>query len=280
MPTLDKHHSSKIVKMLLMGNQGAGKTGAYAMLAAAGYRVIVADFDNGLDTAANFLPDAAKPNLHYKVFRNDKTGINGGKLLIKGLATDFTGFRASMDRWVDKDESGKIIEDLGAIESWDEKTVFVIDSLTNMSKAAGRYANQSLNQPMDESSWDVYFAAQNYIQEVLETITSPRVKCNIVVTAHVRVEEDDTTKIKEAYPITYGKALNPIVGTYFNVVLEAVQANMGKRIVRTQTRGLVKIKIPLPPSVQTKPEYPIEVAIPELFRLLKGEVKPVAPATS
>ena len=47
--TLETHTSATIVKMLLLGRSGAGKTGHLGTLAKAGYRIFLADFDSGLD---------------------------------------------------------------------------------------------------------------------------------------------------------------------------------------------------------------------------------------
>ena len=55
MPALGQHQSSDIVKMLFIGPSGAGKTGALASLASAGYNLRILDMDNGLDVLANVL---------------------------------------------------------------------------------------------------------------------------------------------------------------------------------------------------------------------------------
>ena len=63
MPALGQHQSSDIVKMLFIGPSGAGKTGALASLASAGYNLRILDMDNGLDVLANVLNDPKKPLL-------------------------------------------------------------------------------------------------------------------------------------------------------------------------------------------------------------------------
>src|SRR5262252_9685406 len=49
MPGLEDHQSNDFVKMLLIGDAQAGKTGSLVSLVKAGYRLRILDFDNKLD---------------------------------------------------------------------------------------------------------------------------------------------------------------------------------------------------------------------------------------
>ena len=55
MPSLDQHHSSKLVKVLYIGDSGTGKTGSLASLVGAGYVLKILDLDNGLDALVQFV---------------------------------------------------------------------------------------------------------------------------------------------------------------------------------------------------------------------------------
>jgi predicted GTPase len=49
MPTFENFTEAQSIKMLYMGNTGAGKTGSICALAAAGYNVRVLDLDKGVE---------------------------------------------------------------------------------------------------------------------------------------------------------------------------------------------------------------------------------------
>ena len=55
MPKGSAHTSAIITKMLLIGASGSGKTGALASLAAAGYKLRILDYDNGLDFLMRYM---------------------------------------------------------------------------------------------------------------------------------------------------------------------------------------------------------------------------------
>ncbi len=59
MPTLDQHQSAEVVKVLVIADSGAGKSGLIGSLANAGYRCFIADMDNGLDVLRD--PKVVKP---------------------------------------------------------------------------------------------------------------------------------------------------------------------------------------------------------------------------
>ena len=63
MPPLSKHQSGCATKMLLLGDSGAGKTGALASLAQAGYNLRILDLDSGVDVLRNLLGDNAAANV-------------------------------------------------------------------------------------------------------------------------------------------------------------------------------------------------------------------------
>jgi hypothetical protein len=54
-PQATKHQSHRTTKLLNLGDAGSGKTGALASLAKAGQRLIILDFDNGLDILIGLL---------------------------------------------------------------------------------------------------------------------------------------------------------------------------------------------------------------------------------
>ncbi|KKK98315.1 hypothetical protein LCGC14_2644000, partial [marine sediment metagenome] len=74
MPQGTKHQSHNVTKLLNIGDSGAGKTSALACLADAGYRLIIADFDNGLDILIKIIKKKnakALENLYYETFTDE-----------------------------------------------------------------------------------------------------------------------------------------------------------------------------------------------------------------
>jgi hypothetical protein len=59
--------------MLNMGDAGSGKTGALASLAKAGQRLVILDFDNGLDILIGLLKNDQKAleHIYYETFTDE-----------------------------------------------------------------------------------------------------------------------------------------------------------------------------------------------------------------
>src|ERR1700756_571809 len=93
MPRLVDHQSADTTKLLFLGDSGAGKTGALASLAGAGYRLRIADFDNGLDVLHNILLDAKSPygaqaaeNVRYMTLQEERKVVGGKLMVVKAIA--------------------------------------------------------------------------------------------------------------------------------------------------------------------------------------------------
>src|SRR6185369_4873204 len=90
MPSLSSHHSSETTKLLFIGDSSSGKTGALASLAAAGYKLRILDFDNGIDVLKHWLthPNSSYlktnpsclDNVHYVTLTDPMKAAANGKL--------------------------------------------------------------------------------------------------------------------------------------------------------------------------------------------------------
>src|SRR6516164_4882779 len=158
MPALADHHSGSIVKLLLEGESGTGKTGALASLARAGYNLRIADFDNGVDILRNLLLDnpAALSRVNYIPFQDTFYATANGVSLIPRSATAWPTFVKTLSKW----------EDLGAIETWNEQDILIIDSLTFAGKAAMRFLQQLNNRLANPPTWDDYREAQRLVENL------------------------------------------------------------------------------------------------------------------
>ena len=251
-----------MVKLLLLGETGAGKTGALGTLAAAGYRLFIADFDNGLDILRD--PKVLDPKFQDKVFFKtfyDKTQILGGNIVPS--ATGYTDFGKAMGKWLEG------TEDLGGIYTWGPKDVFVIDSLTFLGNMIMNYVLQLAGRSGQKPQLQDFGTAVDTQEAIIETLYNPAVKCNVVVTAHIQRQEDQSAgNIVKGFPSAIGKKLPPKIGRYFNSMVQIKKSGMGgavKREMHTVATHDIDLKV-------SKPSIVPAVMPPDLgklFELLK-----------
>jgi hypothetical protein len=269
MPALKDHHSTQTTKLLFVGDSGAGKTGALASLAGAGYKIRILDLDNGVDvlhdllTSKSYPPDAIA-NVESVVTLTDKMKNVNGKLM-PAKATVWQRAVGMLEDWTDGDLK------FGPITSWDTNTVLVIDSLTFLGNAAVQYV-VALNGRLHEdrphlADWGV---AQGLIENLIRKLYDENVKCNVIVNCHQKLIEgpDQTMKWQIASP---GKALAPIIPRYFNTVLLARSSGRGSNIKReifTSSQGTIECKNTAPSKV--KPSYPLESGLAEYFAAVRS----------
>lgn len=269
MTKLANHTSSETTKLLLIGDSGAGKTGALASLAKAGYNLRILDIDNGLDILANLLKEdksGALERVEYETITDPMKNM-AGKLL-PAKATVWIRTSKLLDNW--KTDSS----DLGPISSWTNREVLVLDSLTMLSTAAMNFVlamNGRLGQQPQQQDW---YTAQGYVESLLQMLYDEGVKCNVIMIAHIAyIGEENGTM--HGYPNTLGKALPPKVGRYFNSILMARRSGTGSQATRklfTNPIGLVELKNTAPGRV--KQEYGLETGLADYFRDVRSEAGP------
>jgi len=270
--------------MLLIGPPGAGKTGACASLASAGYKLRFADMDNGLDVLVNLLTDPTSKytkgsieNVDYETLTDPMKTV-GGKL-VPSKATVWQRFLNLMDDWSPKTTAEWVnkkppnsnnTSQLGPITSWGSNDILIVDGLTRMSRAALNLVlamNNRLGQQPHQSD---YFTAQEMVESFLAKIYDDSVKCNVIVICHIAYIGEDNGP-QQGYPASIGKALSPKIGSYFNSCLMAKTSGMGasqKRKILTRTSGIVELKNSAP--LRVKPEYDLETGLAEYFKDVRG----------
>lgn len=263
------------VKVILCAHSGSGKTGANASLAAMGLRLRYLDLDNGIDILRNLLRD---PQSEYvkrnpKVFENlesvaafsEARKASGGKLAIT-KAEVWPKASQQLEKWIDP-ASGR---DLGSITSWTPEHVLCVGSLTRLAESALRFV-QSVNGRLNQHPFQSdYGDAQNLLRAFLEIITSPDVQCNVVLECHIE-SLDDGSGVQQDFPRAIGKALSPIIGSYFNNLLEIKKVGRGetlKRVLKTIPTGTLGVKNTAP--FRVKAEYPLESGLAEYFQAVRG----------
>lgn len=271
MASLANIASTNVVKMLLLGDSGAGKTGSLASLAHAGYNVRIIDFDNGTQVLQNLLldPKTTYAKDAYKrvsvVTLTEKVGLIAAAPPKVRQSTVWNRVPALLNNWKDKDE------DFGSITTWTDKDVLVLDSLSFAGYAAMNFAGilNAGNNNMDGRA--IYFQAQNSVKYLIESLYGDEIKCHVIITAHIQYLGDEMT-ITHGYPMsTVGRAFAPVIGRFFNSILMIRSEGTSRRIYTNPT-SRVELKNSAPLAV--KPYYDIRMGLAEFFEDVK--IKPPA----
>lgn len=258
MPSAADYSASRFVKMLLIGNSGAGKTGALTPLVKAGYKVRILDMDQGLDALINHVKDECPDklgNIDYMSFRDQteasSTGIRvRAKALVKAMQ--------ALEKWEDGSDPA----------TWGEDTIFVLDSLTFLGRAALAWSKAANPSFKDGRLW--YGPAQGVLEDTLATLTSEDFKTNVIVISHVDVREQKDGTVK-GFAMSVGEALGPKIPAFFNTVVLSETSGFGqkvKRRLKTFPTSLIDLKNPAPMKFEA--EYPIETGLADIFKTLKS----------
>jgi len=278
MPQITNHQSGNAVKALILGDSGSGKSGALAALALdpkLAQRLIVADFDNGLDILFHLLqasPEAAA-RVFYETFTDKFRSAGAGIIMPDGKVRAWTDAMSALTEWKFPEREVNGVKwpayDLGKNETWGPETTLVIDSLNFASWAAMRHVlatNGRSGKAAFQSDWG---EAQRLTEDLLALLYSDAVRCNVIVNTHVAFLTNEADQSIKGLPMVIGKALSPKIGRYFNTVLQVRtkgQGNSARRVIVTRSEGLVELKNPAPGKIL--PEYPLETGLAEIFKVL------------
>lgn len=291
--------------MLAIGPSGSGKTGAICELANAGYNVRVLDFDNGLDIVGEYLTPEGAERFTYETLTDRVIATPKGmtwigepraysrsvELMSHWKMPARTISKARLDGTVEKIEVPAY--DLGPVQSWTERDVLVIDSMTMQSAAIMRYSLFVNGQGMNEerklhpfqSDWGEAMTRQ---EAVLEYLYSDQVRCNVIICAHIKrqggggiqgrkdpissetiLRELDSEEGK-GFPTALGRQLPPKVGRYFNTMLYFYTDKDGIRWIYTTPYDNIDCKTPCPSKLKAK--YEVKGgSLVEIFQTIRGE---------
>jgi len=251
----------KAVRALYIGDSGTGKTGSLISLLQAGYNIRMLDMDNNADSLIQ-LCRHTDPKLLEKL---DIISVRD-----KFRASQMTGLEvAGQPRaWVDALKYLNKWDDGTQLSEWDNKTIFVLDTLTSAGRAAFHWAKGMNPNSKDPRQW--YAAGQDSLKTLLELLTSPDFKCHILVLSHIDlIERDDGTT--KGYASSLGKALGPQIAKVFPTLIMAESKGTGSKITRTITTrptALVDLKNPVPFRIDER--YPLETGMASIFEALQA----------
>jgi hypothetical protein len=272
MPKLTDHKSREIVKLILEGDAGIGKTSALVSLVKAGYSLRILDFDNLLTPLVHRIREECPDRMasvSYATFRDKLKGTTAGPM-VDGAPKAIMEAMKMLDRWKTADE------DLGVPATWGDSAILVIDSLTRLSDMAmnwGAFLAPSSGDGKKDGR-AIYGEAQRIVEAVLSLITSESFNTNVIVLAHVKYVErpDGTTK---GYPIGPGSALGPVIPSYFETVLLAERSSDGKsRTIRAESTALIELKNPVGKGLPSV--LPLATGLATFFEAVKGGAKQAA----
>lgn len=259
MPSLEENVSSQYVKLIYLGDSGTGKTGSLAALVKAGYKLHILDLDNGLPILRSYVKRDCPEligNVDYETRRDKyKSTLTGP--VVDGIPKAYTQSLGLMTKWTDGNSPSE----------WGDPHVFVIDSLTRLGIAAFEWAKAMQPAAKDPRQW--YKAAQDAVENVLSLLTSEAFKAHVIIIAHVDIQDSPEGGSK-GYARSIGRALGPIIPTYFNTMVLTSRKGTGtnvKRSILTVPTAMIDLKNPVPFKVDQ--EYPLETGLATLFKTLK-----------
>ena len=263
---MPKLTDSKIpfVKTILLGDSGAGKTGALVSLVKAGYKVRILDMDNKV--ATGILPKAIMRecpdkigNVDYESFR-DRMKASALGPIFDGVPQSFTKAMELLNKWTD-----------GSVPAtWGPETVLVLDSLTFLGDAAFNWAKAMSPGVKDPRQW--FYTAQKATEDVIGLLTAENMRTNVIVICHVswsQKTDSSGVTLTKGYPASIGKALDNTIPAYFdNMILAQASTTVPvKRTIQTAQTSMVDLKNPA--SFSMLPTLPLETGLATFFEELR-----------
>ena len=263
MPVATNHETSEFCKLMLIGNSGAGKTGALAPLVR-DYELRIIDLDASLRALINHVREIDNnllARIQYQTYRDKiKMGPTGPKVV--GAPKAYVNAMAALEHWPDDDSDPA---------EWGKDTILVIDSLTNLGRAAFQWARATNPLTKEPRQW--YKTAQDLLEDLIANVTSDAFKTNVIIISHI--ELTDRNGIMKGYASAIGKALGPKIPRFFDTLLLSETSGTGrnvKRRIKTLPTALIDVKNPVPMRIEA--EYPIETGLSDIFRVLLSDDDP------
>ncbi len=251
--------TSKPIRALYIGDSGTGKTGSLVSLLQAGYSIRMLDMDNNSDS------------LIHQCMRIDEKLLDRLDIISprdKFRASQLTGIEVAGQpkAYVDMIKYLNKWDDGSTMAEWDDKTIFVLDTLTSAGRASLHWARGMNPSAKDGRQW--YAQAGDSLQTLLEMLTAPDFRCHVLVLSHIDIHERDDGTSK-GYASSIGKAMGPKIAKVFPTLIMAESKTLrGKttRTIATQPTSLVDLKNPVPHSLEAR--YPLETGMATIFEKL------------
>ena len=282
--------AARVVRLMLVGHPGSGKTGALACLVKAGFKLRIMDFDGNLDPLVRFVPKEFWPNIDVVQLVDT---IRGGQKSheIVGIPTAFSSAFSLMDHWKHTTPGGKVVDLGNPRKDWGRDTIMFLDGLTMMGRAAFRRTCAMMNRNAFNTRRQDWGTAMADQEAFLEKLRGVRNKFHVICSAHLKMigpkgeekaDTDLTIELKEKaaevvptrlYPGALGRELPPNIGGLFPTLLlveSDCKGSKAKRVIRTQPREELDIKVP---ALDVPATLPIEDGLLTIFEKLTGGIE-------
>lgn len=276
MPSPKNHKSSNYVKLLLLGDAKAGKTGSLVSLVKAGYKLRILDFDNLLDffilRLQEVCPDKID-NVDIRTLR-DKRKMTPSGPMIDGPPKAFINGTMMLDNWKYKDGETEI--NFGKPANWGPDCILVIDSLSRLCDAAYDWREPLTPKGAKTGEADAratYGDAQDAVESMLAGLTSDAFETNVIVICHGTYMDlpDGTKKI---FPQGVGQKLSPKIPQYFPSYIRYKNIG-GKRTIQLESDPLIDLANPKPSAIPKS--LNVDTGLAEFFAALQEPPKSAEP---
>jgi hypothetical protein len=239
MTSLADHHSTSIVKLLLLGDAKVGKTASLVSLVNAGYKLRILDFDNLLDYFYQLVKERCPDKLANVDYRTLRDPIRAGSAgaVIAGKPAAWINAIKMLDSWKYDDI------DLGVPASWDSDTILVIDSLSRLCDAAYDFHESAIPKSAQTGGYDgraVYGNAQDDVEKVLGMLTARSFNTNVIVICH-GLYMDMPDGSKRIFPQGVGQKLSPKIPQYFPNYVRYKMDGQGKRTIQLESDNMIAL---------------------------------------
>jgi hypothetical protein len=236
--SLADHHSTSIVKLLLLGDAKVGKTGSLVSLVSAGYKLRILDFDNLLDYFYQLVKERCPDKLSNVDYRTLRDPIRAGSAgaVIAGKPQAWINAIKMLDNWKYDDI------DLGIPANWDSDSILVIDSLSRLCDAAYDFHEATIphGKSGDFDGRAVYGNAQDDVEKVLGMLTSRSFNTNVIIISH-GMYMDLPDGSKKIFPQGVGQKLSPKIPQYFPNYIRYKMDGQGKRTIQLESDNMIAL---------------------------------------
>jgi hypothetical protein len=243
-------------RILICGEPAAGKTGALAQLANAGYRLMIHDFDQNSRVIGSYLTDKAA-EVYLNTYAAAKiTGTNlfaGSGQASKQALSEMRRFCSMLEQW-----KVQGAEDLGACTSWTPRDVVVIDSGTFLGELLLLAAQEDPETKKDGRS--LYNVAGKYYGAILDHLTGNKMGATVIMLTHLMQtgEKDDQGKIvgkARDVPVGVGEKFSKKMQTYFSDIWHLEVDRAGNRTFKTAATDKASLRTSAPSLIKGAEPY-------------------------
>lgn len=269
-----KFQASKMPpRILICGEPASGKTGALAMLANAGHRLFIHDFDQNTRVIGNYLKPG-HADIYVQSYHAAKIGLAD---IAAGTLKSEEARKRAVEKAIEENSilaNGELRRFVEMLEHWKEpdfdagpskdltpNDVIVIDSGTFLGDMILLAVHQDPRVKRDLRS--LYNVAGDYYTSILNYLTSDKIGASVIVLTHIRQtgQKDENGNIISGLrliPTAIGDAASKKMPTYFSDIWHLEVDRAGNRSYKTSATD--KMALRTSAAAQIKNTEPFDLA--------------------